>query len=102
MRFMNGEAHIDKITNQQLSFKNIIIEKVSNRQLDSYGRQDLNTTPSGEGYYITNGYALPIKWNKESRTSKTIYKYSNGKEVKINDGNTFIQIIPEVNEPTFE
>lgn len=102
MRFMNGEAHIDKITSQQLSFKNIIIEKVSNRQLDSYGRQDLNTTPSGEGYYITNGYALPIKWNKESRTSKTIYKYSNGKEVKINDGNTFIQIIPEVNEPTFE
>ena len=102
MRFMNGEAHIDKITNQQLSFKNIIIEKVSNKQLDSYGRQDLNTTPSGEGYYITNGYALPIKWNKESRTSKTIYKYSNGKEVKINDGNTFIQIIPEVNEPTFE
>ena len=102
MRFMNGEAHIDKITNQQLSFKNIIIEKVSNRQLDSYGRQDLNTTPSGEGYYITNGYALPIKWNKESRTSKTIYKYSNGREVKINDGNTFIQIIPEVNEPTFE
>ena len=102
MRFMNGEAHIDKITNQQLSFKNIIIEKVSNRQLDSYGRQELNTTPSGEGYYITNGYALPIKWNKESRTSKTIYKYSNGKEVKINDGNTFIQIIPEVNEPTFE
>ena len=102
MRFMNGEAHIDKITNQQLSFKNIIIEKVSNRQLDSYGRQDLNTTPSGEGYYITNGYALPVKWNKESRTSKTIYKYSNGKEVKINDGNTFIQIIPEVNEPTFE
>ena len=102
MRFMNGEAHIDKVTNQQLSFKNIIIEKVTNRQLDSYGRQDLTTTGTGEGYYITNGYALPIKWSKQSRNSKTIYTYNDGKKIKINDGNTFIQIIPEENEPTIE
>lgn len=102
LRFMNGEAHLDKVTNQQLNFKNIIIQKVNNYQLDSYGRQDLDTTGNGEGYYITNGYALPIKWTKSTRRGKTIYTYSDGKEIKINDGNTFIQIMPSTYSPTIE
>lgn len=102
LRFMNGKAHMDKATNAQLHYKNIIIQKVSNHQLDSYGRQDLDTTGSGEGYYITNGYALPIIWTKSSRSAKTIYTYSDGSKVKINDGNTFIQIMPSTYSPTIE
>ncbi|MBE6157531.1 MAG: DUF3048 domain-containing protein [Firmicutes bacterium] len=102
LRSMNGTAHIDKESKQQLHYKNIIIERVSNSQLDSYGRQDLSTTGSGEGYYITNGYALPIKWTKSSRSDKTKYTYLNGKEVKVNDGNTFIQIVPVNSTITIE
>ena len=94
LRYMNDEAHIDKISKEQLHYKNIIIEKVRNSTLDSYGRQDLDTTGSGEGYYITNGYVKEITWTKNSRSGKTTYTYEDGKEVKINDGNTFIQIIP--------
>lgn len=102
LRFMNASAHIDKTTGQQLHYKNIIIKKVSNTSLDSYGRQDLNTTGTGDGYYITNGYALPIKWTKTARSGKTIYTYSDGSKVKINDGNTFIQIEPSNYTPTFQ
>lgn len=94
LRYMNDEAHIDKTSNEQLHYKNIIIEKVKNSTLDSYGRQDLDTTGSGEGYYVTNGYVKEITWTKNSRSGKTTYTYEDGKEVKINDGNTFIQIIP--------
>lgn len=94
VRFMNNSAHVDKKSGQQYNYKNIIIEKVSNRTMDSDGRQDLTTTGSGDGYYITNGYALPITWYKKNRSSKTQYKHLDGKEVKFNDGNTFIQIIP--------
>lgn len=102
LRFMNGKAHLEKTTNEQLNYKNIIIEKVTNRTLDSYGRQDLDTTGTGEGYYITNGYALPIKWTKNSRYDKTIYTYEDGSKVKINDGNTFIQIMPSTYNITIE
>lgn len=94
LRFMNNNAHIDKVTNQQLNYKNIVIMKVENKNLDNEGRQDLNTTGSGNGYFITNGNALPITWNKSSRTSKTRYTYLDGSEVKFNDGNTFIQVVP--------
>ncbi len=94
LRFMNGNAHTDKESGKQLSYKNILIIKVANSNLDDHGRQDLDTVGTGEGYYITNGYALPIEWTKASRKSKTKYRYKNGKKLKINDGNTFIQITP--------
>ena len=84
-----------------MHYKNIIIEKVENSSLDSYGRQDLDTTGDGEGYYITNGYALPITWEKDDRNSKTIYKYLDGSKVEVNDGNTFIQIIPITTKSEF-
>lgn len=102
LRFMNNEAHIDKSTNGQLHYKNIIIERVNNKTLDSYGRQDLDTVGSGTGYIITDGYALPINWTKASRSAKTKYTYTNGKEVVLNDGNTFIQIVPTTSNITIE
>lgn len=101
LRFMDGKQHLDKNTQQQLHYKNIIIQQVENYSLDSYGRQDLKTVGEGNGYYITNGYALPIIWNKQERKGKTIYKYSDGSEIKVNDGNTFIQIIPITTTPEF-
>ncbi len=98
-RSMNNKAHIDKATNQQLNYKNIIIQKVPNKTLDSDGRQDLTTTGSGEGYYITNGYAIPITWTKSTRSSKTIYTDSAGQEISISDGNTFVHIMPVTQTP---
>lgn len=94
LRFANGKEHTDAITKKQYTAKNIIIMKVKNYSIDSYGRQNLDTAGSGEGYYITNGYARKITWKKESRTSKTIYQYLDGTEVILNDGNTFIQVQP--------
>ncbi len=102
LRNMNGEAHIDKVSKEQLKYKNIIIEKVENKTIDSYGRQDLETVGKGEGFFITNGYALPIYWEKESRSSKTKYRYLNDKPVKVNDGTTFIQIVPKDSSITIE
>ena len=102
LRFMNNIPHLDKTTNEQLYYKNIIIEKVNNTTLDQEGRQDLDTVGKGEGYYITNGYAIPIEWSKSSRNSKTIYKDKNGIELEINDGNTFINIVPLFNKIIIE
>ena len=95
---MNGVEHIDKTTAKQLSYKNIIIMKVNNKTIDREGRQDLDTVGMGDGFYITNGYALPIKWSKPSRSEKTQYTYNDGTEVTVNDGNTFIQIVPLTSE----
>ena len=95
-RFVNGNPHVDAITKNQYTYKNIIVLKVENYSLDGY-LQNLNNIGTGDGYYITCGYAIPIKWNKKARDEQTIYTDLSGNEIKVNDGNTFIQIQP-INE----
>lgn len=94
-RYVNKEKHIDAVTKEQYTVKNIIVYQVENRTIDSTGRQDLDNIGSGEGTLITGGYSVPITWSKESRSSQTVYKHLNGEEIKVNDGNTFIQIQPK-------
>ena len=94
LRFANDKPHTDYVSKEQLHFKNIIVINVRNYSIDNYGRQGLDNVGTGTGYFITNGYARPITWEKSSRASKTVYKYTNGEEIVVNDDNTFIQIQP--------
>ncbi len=97
-RFVNGKTHNDYVTKEQYTFKNIITYQVDNYALnDGSGkdRQGFNNIGTGKGYYISEGYAVPITWEKKSRSAQTIYKFMDGTELKVNDGNTFIQIQPK-------
>ena len=93
VRYMNGSVHKDRDSGLGYHYKNIIIMRVNSKILDSYGRYDVDTVSSGDGYYVTNGYLMPIEWSKSSRSSKTSYTYSDGSKIKVNDGNTFIQVV---------
>ncbi len=104
-RFVNGEEHTDYVTNKQYTFKNIITYQVDNYTLndgENKGRQDIENIGEGTGYYISGGYAVPITWEKSSRSSQTKYYLENGEELVVNDGNTFIQIQPEGQTLTIE
>ena len=96
-RSMSNVANVDLVTGEQYTAKNIIVYSVSNYTLndgENKGRQEINNIGSGNGYYITDGYAIPITWEKTSHSGQTVYKYTNGEEITVNDGNTFIQIYP--------
>ena len=97
-RFVNDKEHTDYVTKKQYTFKNIITYQVDNYTLndgENKGRQELENIGSGTGYFISGGYAIPIKWEKTSRSAQTKYYYESGEELIVNDGNTFIQIQPE-------
>ena len=105
-RYQNSIEHKDYVTGMQYTAKNIITYKVHNYTLnDGYagGRQDLNNIGSGDGYYISDGYAIPITWQKTSRSTQTVYKVKQtNEELIVNDGNTFIQIQPDIQTLTIE
>lgn len=93
-RSVNGKDIVDYVTKKQITFKNIIAIKVNNWTISGTPLQDFSNIDSGDGYYITNGYSIPIKWYKNDRASQTIYKDLDGNEISVSDGNTFIGIIP--------
>lgn len=104
-RSSRGKIQVDRVTGQQYTAKNIIVYNVRNYPLNDEpgkGRQGIENVGSGTGYYITNGYAMPIKWSKPSRSERTIYTDENGVEIKVNDGNTFIEIQPTNQKTTFQ
>ena len=93
-----GKAHVDELDdNKVTSFKNAIIYSCSFAQLDSNGYLIYNVIGSGmNGYYLTNGEAIPIYWSKETENGLTSYKSVDTQEdIVLNTGKTYIAIVPE-------
>lgn len=95
-RFVNNEAHTDGVTKKQYTFKNIIAYAIKNKNIvgGRKGRQEIENIGSGTGVYCSEGKCVDINYKKTSRSAKTVYTLKNGEELKVNDGNTFIQIYP--------
>lgn len=99
LRSMNNTKNVDLVTGEQYKVKNIIVYSAVYTtytvQRSNTPYQKIEDITSGEGYYITDGVALPITWSKSSEKSQTVYKIKeDGKELVVNDGNTYIQIYP--------
>ena len=101
-RYQAGDKCVDYKTKEDITTKNIIVQKLKYSMCDDNYYWDLDTVGSGEGYYITNGYAVPIKWSKASRSAKTKYTYITGtvideqdvggQEISVSDGRTWIEV----------
>ena len=115
-----GMPQVDHLNDEQLAFKNIIIEIGPSTMLDDrYVFTDpVNEGRFGEGYYITNGRVIPIRWRKEgwrradpilTTVTSVYYEFDvrecdfnvtryydmTGQEITLNQGKTFVEIIRE-------
>lgn len=96
-RYSKGVKETDWSTGENVTTKNIIITFAKNSVLndgENKDRQTLSNVGTLNGYYITNGKAIKITCEKTSRSAQTVYKDLDGNEIKVNDGNTYVQICP--------
>lgn len=96
-RQARGKEQTDWDTKETITTKNIIVTFCDNYTLsdaENKGRQGLKNIGTFEGYYITNGKAIKIKCIKNAREEQTTYQDLEGNEIKVNDGNTFVNICP--------
>lgn len=107
-RYYNNKEHKDYFNGNKFDTKNIIITLIGIGEVSGYtdtagtNYTDLYNIGSGSGYYITNGYAREIKWSKESRSAQTKYTYTDGTEVNVNDGNTYINLFDKSKSVSIE
>lgn len=78
IRYEDGNKCLDYRTKEEVATKNIIVQKITYQICSDKYYWDLNTVSRGEGYFITNGQAIPITWSKSNRNAKTKYCYANG------------------------
>ena len=92
-----GNAHVDPLhDNAVLTFENVILQSCSFSQLDENGYVIYNVIGSGDdGYYLTNGKAVPISWIKSGETDITLFlDKETGEQIEMNTGKTYIALVP--------
>ena len=94
-RFINGKTHTDRKNGESIFVKNIIVQFAKTKVIDDEGRLDIKTVDSGKGYYISDGKYTEIEWQKDGRKERTKYTMEDGKELVLNPGNIWIQILPQ-------
>lgn len=93
-----GQAHLDPVhDNAPLTFTNVILQDSTFAQLDKNGYLIYNAIDASNrsGYYITEGKAIEVTWNKPSETAFTVfYDKATGQEIELNTGKIYISLIP--------
>lgn len=90
-RHQYGGLSKDLNHNEDLAFKNVVIQFTSGSVFDKKGRWNINETGGGDAYYLTNGKIKDAKWSfKNGRTH--YYDSLTGEEIAFNRGKTWICI----------
>ncbi|MBO5700938.1 MAG: DUF3048 domain-containing protein [Clostridia bacterium] len=95
-RYQHGDVpHLDAENGEQLNFRNVLIlfAQTNNIEGDAEGRLNVQTTGTGEGYYISDGRYVPIRWSRASDTSELSITGMSGEQLTINRGKTFISVV---------
>ena len=94
LRSVGGAPHMDR-EKGQITPDVVVAMKVDMSLVmeDGY-RESITTTGSGEATIFQNGTAQNVTWQKPNRASQIQFIGSDGKEVKLNRGQTWITAVP--------
>lgn len=101
-RYTNNGAHNDENSGIQLTCSNIVVQYAKTKVIDSEGRLQVTLVGSGTGDYFTGGKTIPIKWEKADERSRTKFYTEDGKEIKLNPGKTWFQIMETSGRATYQ
>lgn len=91
-----GGEMIDSLTEKQVTARNIILLSVWITPIsgDDAGRLRATLTGNGSGWLISDGVAERITWTRTSSTSQFVFTDSEGDEIPLSPGVTYIGLLP--------
>ena len=92
--FIDGDEYIDGGNNSSIDFANVIVLNIPSQTVDGYGRQAMEMTGSGSGYFFTGGKYVEINWERADRADNFHYTLKDGTPLNLSIGKTFISIAP--------
>lgn len=54
---------------------------------------DVDSVGSGDGYYVSGGKYIPIKWSKASEDTPMVLTNTDGSQLLLNCGKTAVNIV---------
>ncbi len=100
--YIYGQLQKDGEDDEVVTFNNVLLQCADYYVYDDHGYLIYlyyNQTDT-QGYYITNGEAIKVTWQKAVSNDKLDYEITkffdeNGNEIQINPGKTYIALVPQ-------
>lgn len=102
-RFNGGSPHIDwEFDKPQLSAKNVVIMFAKETgPVDTELHMFYQVTGTGKAIIFQNGQAIQGTWSKASTLDREVFYDTNGKEIQMVRGATWIEIVPAGNQVSY-
>ncbi|MEK7535142.1 MAG: DUF3048 domain-containing protein [Patescibacteria group bacterium] len=100
-RAMNAVAHKDRVTDEQISAKSVVVMTVSHSANAPYagtGKESewtMSTIGSGSLSIFQDGSHTDGTWKKPSRLERTRFYDGQGVEIPLNRGKIWVEILPQ-------
>lgn len=104
LRYQYKQAHHDGEYDENIAVKNVIILEMPFEPVpgDPLKIVEVQTTGSGAGKYFADGKFVDIKWSKDAYNEPLVLKDSEGKELKVCPGQTYLGVIKTGGKLTIE
>lgn len=98
-----SKPFVDGNNGEQVAVTNVVVILTGCRRIDDYGRMAVDLSGfSGDGYFACGGKIVPITWEKKDLNSPITYATTDGEPLVFGRGNSYVNIIPDTNEVTWE
>jgi len=99
LRFVQGEAHTDALTGEQLAAANVIVHYATYQETDAVdvnGVPTFNIVFTGEGraQIFRDGVVIEAKWIRPGLKDFCEYVYLDGTPVPLRPGQTWVEVVP--------
>ena len=102
LRFQYDGKQIDDMTKEQLAVDNIVIQYCDYSHYYDTAYLWIEIWDEGDGYYITQGKAIPIRWKGGVEYAPTTYYDMDGNEIQLNPGKTWVCTVVTENQKDTE
>lgn len=103
LRFNGGTEHVDnEFDKPQLSAKNVAIMFATEKgPLDNEKHMFYQVIGTGKAIVFQNGEAITGTWSKDSALDREVFYDTNGKEIEMVRGVTWVEIVPAGNTVSY-
>lgn len=101
-KLMDNKPATDRSNNEAIAMKNIIIQITDISLQEDGNHLNIDLVGEGEGYVMSNGKYMKIKWFREDSDSNTVITDENGDSISLTPGKTWWNIIDKKSNIIFE